>query len=152
MGTLALFMDRKRESMLPIVEQSDVEAQPIGAAYSPAEVEAMQRTVGAIFARWGVSDVDAAVILGGISAKTFRRWRDGEYGRVNRDLADRMSYLLGIHKALRIIFAEAAQGYRWMKHANARLGGLTPLQLLLRGGMEDLQRLRRYLDSVRGGW
>lgn len=63
-----------------------------------------------------------------------------------------LSYLLGIHKALRIIFAEPAQGYRWMKQANARLGGLTPLQLLLRGGMEDLQRLRRYLDSVRGGW
>lgn len=138
--------------MLPIVEQSDVEAQPVGAAYSPAEIEAMQRAVGAIFARWGVSDVDAAVILGGISAKTFRRWRDGEYGRVNRDLADRMSYLLGIHKALRIIFAEPAQGYRWMNQANARLGGLTPRQLLLRGGMEDLRRLSRYLDSVRGGW
>jgi uncharacterized protein (DUF2384 family) len=119
-------------------------------AYAPDEIEAMQRTVGAIFGRWGVTDVDAAVILGGISPKTYRRWRDGEYGRVNRDLADRMSCILGIHKALRIIFAEPAQGYRWMNQPNAGFAGRTPLQLLLRGGMEDLLRLRRYLDSVRG--
>jgi hypothetical protein len=63
-----------------------------------------------------------------------------------------MSYILGIHRALRIIFAEPAQGYRWMQQPNARFAGQTPLQLLLRGGMEDLRRLRRYLDSVRGGW
>jgi uncharacterized protein (DUF2384 family) len=138
--------------MLLIVEHPEPEALAGGADYSPSETAAMQRAVGAIFARWGVSDVDAAVILGGISPKTFRRWRDGEYGRVNRDLADRMSYILGIHKALRIIFAEPAQGYAWMRQPNQRLGGRTPLALLLDGGMDDLRRLRRYLDSVRGGW
>jgi len=138
--------------MLTQVDHAASEQQTGAAAYAPDEIEAMQRTVGAIFGRWGVTDVDAAVILGGISPKTYRRWRDREYGRVNRDLADRMSYVLGIHKALRIIFAEPAQGYRWMSQPNARLGGQTPLQLLLRGGMEDLRRLRRYLDSVRGGW
>ncbi len=138
--------------MLTQVDRTAPDRQRGAAAYAPDEVEAMQRTVGVIFARWGVSDVDAAVILGGISPKTYRRWRDKEYGRVNRDLADRMSYILGIHKALRIIFAEPAQGCRWMSQPNARFAGRTPLQLLLRGGMEDLQRLRRYLDSVRGGW
>jgi hypothetical protein len=39
-----------------------------------------------------------------------------------------------------------------MNQPNAAFAGQTPLQLLLRGGMEDLRRLRRYLDSVRGGW
>lgn len=134
------------------LEQLPPDRQLGAADYVPDEIEAMQRTVGAIFGRWGVSDVDAAVILGGISPKTFRRWRGGEYGRVNRDLADRMSYILGIHKVLRIIFAEPAQGYGWMSRPNAAFGGQTPLQLLLRGGMEDLRGLRRYLDSVRGGW
>lgn len=138
--------------MLSVVEPREPPAPVGGTAYAPAEIAAMQRAVGAILARWGVSDVDAAVILGGISPKTFRRWRDGELGRVHRDLADRMSYLLGIHKALRIIFAEPAQGYAWMRQPNRQLGGQTPLALLLRGGMDDLRRLRRYLDSVRGGW
>ena len=134
------------------LDQTAPERQTGAAAYAPDEIEAMQRTVGAIFERWGVTDVDAAVILGGISPKTYRRWREGQYGRVNRDLADRMSHVLGIHGALRIIFAEPTQGYRWMNQPNAAFAGHTPLQLLLRGGMDDLRRLRRYLDSVRGGW
>ena len=112
----------------------------------------MQRAVINIFARWGVSDIDAATILGGISAKTFRRWKDGDYGRVNRDLADRMSNLLGIHQALRVIFAEAALGYGWMRSGNKAFAGSSPLDVLGWGGMEDIVRIRRYLDSVRGGW
>lgn len=129
-------------------------ALPIGdgAPYSRPEVEAMQRTVIRIFERWGLSDGDAATVLGGIAPRTFRRWKAGEYGRVSRDLADRMSYVLGIHKALRIVFATPELGYLWMSRPNRNLGGATPIALLLRGGMADLARLRRYLDSTRGGW
>jgi len=138
--------------MLTIVPS---EAEPLLANrgdYAPAEIEAMQRTVINILARWRVSDVNAAVILGGIAAKTFRRWKDGDYGRVNRDLADRMSLLLAIHKALRIVFAGPARGYAWMRQPNAAFAGQTALDMLGRGGMDDLIRLRRYLDAMRGGW
>ena len=139
--------------MQPLVVPRQPSESPVEASgYASDEIRAMQRTVGNIFARWGVTDGEAAVILGGISAKTFRCWREGAYGRVNRDLADRLSLVLGIHKALRIIFREPAQGYEWMRRANADLGGVTPVELLLRGGMGDLERVRRYLDSVRGGW
>lgn len=120
--------------------------------YRPDELQAMQRAVINLFDKWGVSDVDAAVLLGGIAAKTFRRWKDGDYGRVNRDLADRMSNLMGIHKALRIIFTDPAQAYRWIKSENKSLGGRTPFEVMMQGGMEDIVRIRRYLDSVRGGW
>ncbi len=139
--------------MQPLALHPQPSESPVEASgYTSAEIQAMQRTVGNIFARWGVTDGEAAVILGGISAKTFRRWREGAYGRVNRDLADRLSLVIGIHKALRIIFREPAIGYGWMQRPNAELGGVTPVELLQRGGMGDLERLRRYLDSVRGGW
>ena len=138
--------------MQPLLDHRPPDSPVEASGYTSAEIRAMQRAVGNIFARWGVTDGEAAVILGGISAKTFRRWRDGGFGRVNRDLADRLSLVLGIHKALRIIFREPAVGYAWMRKANADLGGVTPIELLLRGGMGDLERLRRYLDSVRGGW
>lgn len=120
--------------------------------YSAPELQAMQRAVVALFTKWQLSDADAAVLLGGISTKTFRRWKDGDLGRVTRDLADRLSNLLGVHKALRLIFSDPAAGYRWMAAANAAFGGMSALDLLRQGGMEDLVRLRRYLDSVRGGW
>ena len=135
--------------------------QPTGAAtveppfvgpYSAREIEAMQRTVINLFARWGVTDVQAATILGAIAPKTFRRWKKGEYGRVDRDLADRLSLLIGIHKALRTIYAEPERGYAWMRRPNADLDGRAPVDLALQGGMADLVRLRRYLDSARSGW
>jgi uncharacterized protein (DUF2384 family) len=138
--------------MQPLVAHCPPDSPLEASGYASDEIQAMQRTVANIFARWGMTDGEAAVILGGISAKTFRRWREGAYGRVNRDLADRLSLVLGIHRALRVIFREPATGYTWMRQPNADLGGLTPVELLLRGGMGDLERLRRYLDSVRGGW
>ncbi|RAP39624.1 hypothetical protein BYZ73_19510 [Rhodovulum viride] len=102
--------------------------------------------------RWGVRDEDAATLLGGLSVKTYRRWRSGDYGRVGRDLADRMSNLLGIHKALRILFQDPARGYAWVTRPNEAFGGRSPLDVMRQGGMGDLQRVRAYLDSARGGW
>ena len=105
-----------------------------------------------LFSKWAVKDADAAIILGGISKKTLRRWRDGDYGRVNRDMADRMSNLLGIHKALRVIFSDPQRGYSWINNPNKAFGDQSALDVLRLGGMEDVVRIRRYLDSVRGGW
>lgn len=139
--------------MLNVVEMDEnAPPPPFDSAYSEEELRAMQRTIVNIFDRWRVSDVDAATVLGGISAKTFRRWKDGEFGRVNRDLGDRMSNLLGIHKALRIIFADPQTGYSWIKSKNQALMAKSPLDVMKRGSMEDVVRIRRYLDSVRGGW
>lgn len=139
--------------MLNVIETKSAQNNtPIGTIYSDSELQAAQRAIINLFDRWGVSDVDAAIILGGIAAKTFRRWKDGDYGRVNRDLADRMSHLLGIHKALRIIFTDAKSGYEWIKSKNDTFAGKSALDLLKQGGMEDIIKLRRYLDSVRGGW
>ncbi len=122
------------------------------AGYSSDQIKAMQRTVINIFARWGVNDHDAAILLGGISAKTFRRWKDGDYGRVGRDLADRMSNILGIHKALRVIYRDTERGYQWIAAPNEAFGGRSALDIMLDGGMADIRRVRLYLDSVRGGW
>lgn len=125
-------------------------AEP-GGGYPQQQVQAMQRAVLNLFERWKVADVDAAVILGGISARTLRRWRDGDLGRVSRDMADRMSHLLAIHKSLRILFEETRRGYDWMSAGNEAFGGKSALDILRRGGMEDVVRVRTYLDAVRGG-
>lgn len=133
-----------------------VHSTPVGNAtkgsYTEAETKAMQRAVLRLFEHWGVSDADAAIILGGIAPRTVSRWRAGELGRATRDLADRMSLLLGIHKALRILFEEPGRGYRWIKAPNDAFGGLSALDIMRQGGLTDIARLRSYLDSVRGGW
>jgi hypothetical protein len=137
--------------MLTLVERPNIAPPPNG-GYSPPQVEAMQRAVIQLFDRWGVSDANAATLMGGISTKTFQRWKGGQYGNPSRDQADRMSLLLGIHKALRIIYSDAARGYRWISAPNDLFDGQSALDIMLRGGIEDIRRIRTYLDSVRGGW
>ena len=118
---------------------------------SDAEAGAMFRAAVQLMGRWGVTDEQAAVLLD-TPVRSFRRWKAGETGRLSRDLKARLSNLMGIHKALRLIFNEADRGYRWIKAPNAAFGGRTALDVMLGGELTDLMRIRRYLDSERSGW
>lgn len=125
-------------------------------AYSPtpitdAEGEAMFRAVRNLFGLWQVSDEQAAVLLD-LPLRTYRRWKAGDIGRLNRDGKARLSNLMGIHKALRLIFREPQRGYAWIKAPNTAFGGLSALDVMTNGELTDLMRVRRYLDAERGAW
>ncbi|MFT6091037.1 MbcA/ParS/Xre antitoxin family protein [Sulfitobacter sp.] len=125
--------------------------QPTAPEISDAEGAAMARAVVNLFRRWEITDGQASVLLGGLSARTWARWKVGEVGRIPRDLKSRLSNLMGIHKALRIIFTEADRSYRWVKKPNDAFGGSSALEVMLGGELTDVMRVRRYLDAVRGG-
>lgn len=118
---------------------------------SDDEMGAMFRAALNLFRLWGVNDDQAAVILD-VPRRTFARWKAGHLGRVGRDGKARLSNLMGIHKALRIVFGEASRGYAWVKAPNAAFGGQSALDVMLGGELTDLMRVRRYLDAERGGW
>lgn len=92
-------------------------------------------------------------ILGDVSDATYHNWRK-DPGRVvlTRDQLERISLLLGILKALRLVFAEDAAAFRWLRAPNTDtpFDGAAPLDLMCAGGMIDLYRVRRYLDAWRG--
>ena len=115
------------------------------------EAGAMFRAALNLFRLWGVTDEQASIILD-LPRRTFARWKAGEIGRIGRDGKARLSNLLGIHKALRIIFREPARGYAWIKTPNAAFGGGSALDVMLHGELTDLMRVRNYLDAERGGW
>jgi len=74
-------------------------------------------------------------------------------GRVlDQDMLTRISYLVGIFKALHILYGEALAD-RWMQLANKNslFGGNTPLDYMIRGGMPAFHNVRRLLDARRGG-
>jgi hypothetical protein len=112
----------------------------------------MARAAVNLFSRWQVSDRDACTLLGGLSPRSYARWKKGEFGRIGRDLAARLSNLMGIHKALRIIFAEPERGYLWIRAENQAFGGHSAMAIMLNGELTDLMRVRRYLDAERGAW
>jgi hypothetical protein len=115
------------------------------------EAAAMFRAALNLFSLWGVTDDQAATLLD-LPRRTFARWKAGEVGRIGRDGKARLSNLIGIHKALRILFREAPRGYAWIKVPNDAFGGRSALDVMLGGELTDLMRVRRYLDAERGGW
>jgi Protein of unknown function (DUF2384) len=120
-------------------------------AITDEEAAAMFRAVRTLFGLWGLADEKGAVLLD-LPLRSYRRWKAGDIGRINRDGRARLSNLIGIHKALRIIFQEPQRGYDWMRQANAAFGGASALQVMAGGELTDLMRVRRYLDAERGAW
>ncbi|WP_068076690.1 antitoxin Xre-like helix-turn-helix domain-containing protein [Novosphingobium lentum] len=115
------------------------------------EGAAMFRAALGLFGKWGVTDDQAAVLLD-MPVRTYRRWKAEGAGRISRDGCARLSNLMGVHKALRIIFHEAPRGYDWIRAANAAFAGAIALDVMLGGELTDIMRVRRYLDATRGGW
>lgn len=111
----------------------------------------MFRAVVNFFRLWDITDDQAARLLD-LPVRTYRRWKLGEIGRIDRDKAARLSNLLGIHKALRLIFQEPARAYSWVKAPNDAFAGRPALDVLLDGELTSLMRVRRYLDAERGAW
>ena len=131
-----------------------VDTAPPGFAPNPItdeEAAAMFRAVVNLFRAWGLTDEQAATLTD-LPVRTYRRWKAGETGRIDRDQKARLSNLMGIHKALRLIFREPQRGYTWMQAPNTAYGGRTALAVMLGGELTDIMRVRRYLDAERGGW
>ncbi len=112
------------------------------------------RTFLAIADEWQLTVATRRVLLGGIGESTYHKWKLGDVGTPSRDQLERLSLLLGIYKALRLLFSDDATGVRWLKATNTEpdFAGQSPLDRLLRGSIEDLYAVRRYLDGWRGSW
>lgn len=117
---------------------------------SDTEGAAMARATVNLFDRWGLTDAQARTLLGEVSPATYTRWKRGALPRLSVDLKTRLSTLMGIHKALRVLFSDNARAYRWVKAPNKTFGGKTALEVMLGGAITDLMRVRHYLDAERG--
>ena len=115
--------------------------------------ERLARMVVALLDHWELSPNDQAVLLGlsTQSRSTISRYRRGEPLADSADLLARAGHLLGIHKALRILFPhDLGLAYRWVTTPNRRFDGATPLDIMKRHGYEGILAVRRYLDFERG--
>lgn len=115
---------------------------------SPAAI----RTFFNVMDQWGVRDGDARALLGGVSNGAFYEMKKKPERVLEADRLLRISYLVGIYKALNILYSEKLAD-RWMQLANSNriFGGQPPLAYMIKGGLPALQTVRRLLDARRGG-
>jgi hypothetical protein len=120
---------------------------------APALIEhgAAKRAFFRIMDAWQVGDADARVLLGAPSRSTFYNYKKGEGGDLSADTLERISYVLGIYKALQLLFPNPQQADGWMRKPNEAFGGRSALEHALGGHVVDLAHVRRFLDAVRGG-
>jgi hypothetical protein len=100
---------------------------------------------------WGLDNEQARILLGRPGRATFFKWKKGESRKLPFDTLRRISYLLGIWKALQILFQEPARADAWVHRENADLLGQSALDRMLAGDVTDLAAVRALLDAVRGG-
>ena len=102
--------------------------------------------------RWRLNTEQERRLLGNPGRSTYFRWKREQTGPVPHDVLERISYLLGIYKALHILFPDDAQADGWVHRANTAplFGGGTALARMLGGQVADLFVVRQYLDAQRG--
>ena len=105
-----------------------------------------------IMARWKLRDEDARALLGGVSNGPFYEMKRNPDRTLDTDRLTRVSYLVGIFKALGILHSEALAD-AWVRRPNSNplFGGLTPLAYMIGGGLPAMQNVRRLLDARRAG-
>ena len=102
---------------------------------------------------WKVRDEDARMLLGNISNGPFYEMKKNPQDKVlDIDQMFRVSYLLGIFKAINILHGqELADEWVQLPNSNILFGGKAPLEYMISGGLPAMQNVRRLLDARRGG-
>ena len=117
---------------------------------SPAAMKALFKIVD----RWNMSDEDARQLLDGISNGLYYQLKANPASTkpLDRDRLERISYLIGIFKALNILYSQRLAD-QWMQlpNTNPIFAGRTPLEYILSGGHRAMETVRRLLDARRGG-
>ncbi len=107
--------------------------------------------------RLDLTEVDRIALLGEPGRSTYHQWmkkaRDGAPLTLPLDTLLRISAVLGIYKALTILFEDEAQALVWLNgpHQGTLFAGAAPVSYMLNGGHDGLMAVRRYLDAWRGG-
>ena len=126
----------------------DLGTRPERERLSPAALKAFFN----IMARWQIRDEDARALLGGVSNGPFYEWKRDPDRTLDTDRLTRISYLIGIFKALNILHGKRlADDWVRLPNTNPIFAGSTPLAYLIRGGLPAMLNVRRLLDARRAG-
>lgn len=123
--------------------------------YSPQTENLTQLGVGLkayfrISDEWGLDDEQRYRLLGDPNRERFINWESGvvEADDVSAELLDRLSYILGIYKTLKIMHSDENQRL-FLKHTTKleQFNYDSPLNYMLNGSLAALADIRRYLED-----
>jgi hypothetical protein len=126
----------------------DLSAKENQARLSPAAIKGLI----AVASHWKLRDEDTRELLGGMSSGSFYDLKSGARKILNTDQLTRISLLIGIYKALNILYSPTlADAWIALPNTNPMFEGDAPLNYMKRGGIPAFLRVRQLLDARRGG-
>jgi hypothetical protein len=107
-----------------------------------------ENTVFRIASESGLCADDQRRLLG-VQPATLFKWSKAPPVALPRDTLERIGYVLGIYKALRILLPTPMSSRQWVHHPNSAptFSGRPPLDRLRAGTVSDLFVVREYLDA-----
>src|SRR5918993_2413214 len=122
----------------PAAALPDLSARDTRERLSPAAL----RGFFAIMNRWQVRDDIARQLLGGVSNGTFYDMKRDPSRVCSADELTRISYLLGVFKALNVLHDDVlADAWMQLPNVNRLFGGDTPLEYVARGGIPAMEQV-----------
>lgn len=112
------------------------------------------RTFLRITRAWRLSATQQRAAAGGVAPATWRGWMAQARRRRPLDLSEvvllRLSLLLGVFAALKVLLGSSGGAARWLRTRNRRAAGRwsVPLAVLTGGSLAELARLRRTLAAM----
>jgi uncharacterized protein (DUF2384 family) len=100
---------------------------------------------------WCLSHRELLLLLGEPDRANYQRWRLGDLTGFPRETVLRLHLLLDLHRTLQRIFARPDSGYDWVTRPDVALGGRSPLDRMLDGGLDDIQVVHDRLITEAGG-
>ena len=103
---------------------------------------------------WNLSAGEQMILLGLTARSTFFKWKKNPNTVLPKDTLERISYILGVYKALQILLPNEQAADEWVRRPNTAppFAGQSALDRMLSGQVADLFVVRQYLDAQRGGW
>lgn len=102
--------------------------------------------------RFELKEEEGLQLMGDMPRSTFYKGLKTHEVKLSRDQLERISYLLGIYKGLRILFTDSTQAMSWINRPNTLppFNGMTPLTFMMEGSLVRLAEVRRFIDFWRG--
>ncbi|MGF7183276.1 antitoxin Xre-like helix-turn-helix domain-containing protein [Tunturiibacter psychrotolerans] len=106
----------------------------------------------AIVSSWKLSMSQAAELLDKSRSNLYKLKENPEAGSLSRDELTRISYIIGINRALHVAFPEKL-ACEWMTRPNnnSLFRGETPFAYVAQEGIPALHQVRMMLDAARAG-
>lgn len=130
--------------MIPNKSPSNVAKEHIQTAF---------KVVLNIFDKWHCTTEEALILLGLKRSTWFKYKNSPEHAIFSHDITERISYILNIHAALRILFSNQESVHQWVRKPNNApfYNGRSAMDIMLQGRVVDLWAVASRLNAERGG-